>query len=116
MCESAPAAVSVLVRSHKAMAGCGSAAARIAAVLSQGQANAGLLPRGEDLQPLIDLCPDTEKCKPREFDFRPHRVGNDEKEKEKKEKEEKRQKLPKRLLLSAFSEKVGHRPTGLQRR
>ena len=75
---------------------------------------------GDTLKCLLDICPDTETCKPKEFDFHPHRPPNEtnpekEKEKEKKEKEEKRQRLPRRLLLSAFSDKVGHRPTGLQK-
>ena len=79
-------------------------------------------PGGDTLNCLLAEFPDTDTCEPKEFDFRPHKAHSDsnpekqpEKEKEKKENEEKRQRLPHRLLLSAFSDKVGHRPTGLQK-
>ena len=86
-----------------------------------------------DVSALLASIPDPEKCTPKEFDFRVHVPGRhmDKPEKPKKAESKKRgkpdeeeegdprpaagpQKLPHRLLLSAFSKTVGHRPTGLQ--
>ena len=100
---------------------------RLCLVAGPGERRHGA--RGDNLNCLLAICPDTDKCKPQEFDFRPHKADNDskpekqpEKEKDspnkdnkKKEKEEKRQRLPRRLLLSAFSDKVGHRSCFWQR-
>jgi hypothetical protein len=81
---------------------------------------------------LITQCPyDPEPVIVKSFDFSPHLPGN--KKKPKKEKKEKKEikdvqedqddidpnrdvgsSLPKRLLLTAFSSQVGHRPMGLQ--
>ena len=61
---------------------------------------------------LLEICPiNPEECKPGEFDFRQHMVDKADKA-EKQSAQPK--KLPHRLLLSAFSKTVGHRPTGLQ--
>ena len=58
------------------------------------------------LRSLLAICPfDPGTCTPKEFDFSRHNVHRPTKGP---------QKLPHRLLLSAFSTTVGHRPTGLQ--
>ena len=63
---------------------------------------------------LLEICPiNPEECKPGEFDFRQHMVDKaSEKASTRPATGPKR--LPHRLLLSAFSKTVGHRPTGLQ--
>ena len=68
---------------------------------------------------LLAICPDPESCKPGEFDFRSHMVDKAEKSEKESAKASTRhaagpKRLPHRLLLSAFSKTVGHRPTGLQ--
>ena len=67
-------------------------------------------PGGDTLNCLLAEFPDTDTCEPKEFDFRPHRARGF-----RPLKEGQRLGLPRRLLLSAFSDKVGHRSTGLQR-
>ena len=61
---------------------------------------------------------DPESVKPKaDVDFSPHfteRRKSKKAKKAEKEDEESSQRLPKRLLLSFFSNRVGHRPTGLQ--
>ena len=71
------------------------------------------------LNSLLAMCPDPEACKPGEFDFRQHMVDKADKPEKQSAKESSRpaagpKRLPHRLLLSAFSKTVGHRPTGLQ--
>ena len=70
-------------------------------------------------QRLIGTCAfDPESVKPKaDVDFSPHlteRRKSKKAKKAEKEDEESSQRLPKRLLLSYFSNRVGHRPTGLQ--
>ena len=65
-------------------------------------------PGRDTLNCLLAEFPDTVHCEPKEFDFGPHRARGFRPLKE-------GQRLPHRLLLSAFSDKVGHRSTGLQR-
>ena len=74
-----------------------------------------MAPEDAALNNLLASCPDPEKCKPREFDFRQHMVDKEKQSaKESSRPAAGPKRLPHRLLLSAFSSKVGHRPTGLQ--
>ena len=78
-----------------------------------------MAPEDAALNNLLASCPDPEKCKPGEFDFRQQPVDKADKPEKQSAKESSRpaagpKRLPHRLLLSAFSSKVGHRPTGLQ--
>ena len=97
-----------------AMAGCGSAPTDLV----------GMAPGENALDCLFTSCPDPEACQPGEFDFRQHMVDRDQADKPEKQSEKQSakashrlaagpKKLPHRLLLSAFSKTVGHRPTGL---
>ena len=81
-----------------------------------GMATGGAAPLGANpLSSLLAVCPfDAEACKPMEFDFRAHLADRKEKESGKDKKDKPLKRLPHRLLLSAFSSSVGHRPTGLQ--
>ena len=78
-----------------------------------------MAPEDAALNGLLAMCPDPEACKPGAFDFRPHMVEKADKTEKQSAKESSRsaagpKRLPHRLLLSAFSKTVGHRPTGLQ--
>ena len=91
------------------MAGCGSAPADLV----------GMAPGENALNCLFAICPDPEACKPCEFDFRKHMVDKGDKSEKHSDQASSRhaagpKRLPHRLLLSAFSKTVGHRPTGLQ--
>ena len=59
---------------------------------------------------LLAMCPDPEECRPGAFDFKDHVGGGPEDRKPGAGP----QRLPQRLLLSAFSANYGHRPTGKQ--
>ena len=66
----------------------------------------------DELQSLLDICHDPTTCTPQLFDFYPHL--KDGQKDDQPERKKPRKGLPRRLLLSAFSTAVGHRPTGLQ--
>ena len=73
----------------------------------------------DEFESLMKQCAfDPDSVKPKaDFDFSPHMARKAKKQKKsakEAEDEEGSQRLPKRLLLSAFSKQVGHRPTGLQ--
>ena len=79
----------------------------------------GMAPGENVLKCLLAICPDPETCKPGEFEFRPHMFDkNDRPEKQSAQTSPRSaagtKRLPHRLLMSAFSTTVGHRPTGLQ--
>ena len=71
---------------------------------------ADMAPDQGHLRSLLALCPDPEECQPGAFNFKNHMEGAPEDRKPGAGP----QRLPQRLLLSAFSRNYGHRPTGMQ--